>query len=214
MTALYWLVVAAGPIDRDDAREAARRELGKRIYQGRQAGWLERALEWIFDKLARAFSTVGSVSPGGVPGLLLLLLVAVALVVVLRKQLGPLRRRDLLGDDRGELTRSADYYRAEAAGFAAAGNWREALRARFRAVIRELEQRAILDSRAGRTAGEIAAEASIAMPSIAAPMRRAADVFNEIWYGDRPATKAAYDAMVTVDESVRVGNTSFALSVR
>jgi len=211
---LVRLVTAAGPIDRDDAREAARRELGKAIYQQRRVGWLEAALRWVFERLARIFATAGSVAPGGVPGLLLLLVILVALVVVLGLRLGPLRRKDLLSDTRDRLIRSADFYRAEAAGFAAAGNWREALRARFRAVIRELEQRGVLDSRAGRTAGEIAAEASIAMPSCAAAMRRAAHVFDEVWYGDRPATREAYEAMVSVDEGVRVGKTSPVLAGR
>ena len=211
---LVRLVIAAGPIDREDAREAARRELGKAIYQQRRAGWLESALNWIFERLARIFSTVSSVAPGGVPGLVLLLVILVALVVVLGLRLGPLRRKDLLSDTRDQSTRSADFYRAEAAGFAAAGKWREALRARFRAVIRELEQRGVLDSRAGRTAGEIATEASVAMPSIAAAMRRAAYVFDEVWYGDRPATREAYEAMVSVDEGVRTGKTAPVLAGR
>ena len=76
-------------------------------------------------------------------------------------------------------------YRAEAERFAAAQDWREAVRARFRAVIRELEQRGVLDPRPGRTAGEIAAEGGGAVPEIGNDLRRAARTFDEVWYGGR-----------------------------
>jgi hypothetical protein len=140
--------------------------------------------------------------------------VAVALVVFLRMRLGPLHSGDALTDDRSVRRMTAADYRAEAAAFAAAGEWREALRARFRAVIRELEQRGVLDERPGRTAGEIAAEASAAMPGIGAHLRRAADTFNEVWYGDRAATQAAYDRIVEVDDSIRSGAHVVALAAR
>lgn len=214
MTSLLAWVLAAPPLDRDGAGDAARRELSKRIYRRPQQSWLVRVLEWIFTRLGRALAKASSVTPGGLPGLLLLVAIVVALIVVLRLRLGPVRRTDLLTDDRSAPPRSADDYRGEAAAFAATGDWRQALRARFRALIRELEQRGILDQRAGRTAGEIVAEASIAVPAIAAPMRRAADVFNEVWYGNRQATPAAYERMVEVDESVRSGRHVTAMASR
>lgn len=202
MTALT-VVLAVLPIDRDAARDAARRELSKRIYQPPERSWVVRAIEWLTERLSRALDRASSIAPGGLPGLVLLVVLVIALVVLLRWRLGPLRRSGLLDDVRGMRTRTADDYRDEAAAFAAQQNWREALRARFRAVIRELEQRGVLDQRAGRTAGEIAVEAAVAMPAVGVPIRRAADVFNEVWYGDRPATEAAYQSMVDVDETIR-----------
>ena len=211
---LLGAVLAAAPPSRDGARDAARRELSKQIYRRRQAGLLPRILEWLFTRLGRLFEKATSVVPGGLPGLLLLVAIVVAIVVVLRLRLGPLRRTDLLTDERAAAAKSADDYRAEAAGFAADGNWREALRARFRAVIRELEQRGILDQRAGRTAGEIAFEAGAAVPAIAAAMQRAADVFNQTWYGDRAASPSAYDSIAQVDDSVRGGKNTTVLAAR
>lgn len=210
---LAWLLVTA-PITRDGARDDARRELRKAIYRPQQASWPVRVLQWIFTRLQKALDTASSVVPGGLPGLLLLVVVVIGLVILLRMRLGPLRRSDLLTDQRGTPPQSAADYRAEAAAFAAAGDWREALRARFRALIRELEQRGVLDQRAGRTAGEISNEASAAMPAIATSMRHAAEVFNEVWYGDRPATQAAYDSMAQVDESVRSGRNITTMAAR
>lgn len=210
---LAWILVVA-PITRDGARDDARRELGKSIYRQQQPSWPVRVVEWIFRWINKALDTAGSAVPGGLPGLLLLIVLVVGLVVFLRMRLGPVRRSDLLTDQRLAPPRSAADYRAEADAFAAAGDWREALRARFRALIRELEQRGVLDQRAGRTAGEIANEASAAMPAVAPSMQHAAAVFNEVWYGDRPATRAAYDVMAQVDDSVRSGRNITALAPR
>ncbi|MEO6714535.1 MAG: DUF4129 domain-containing protein [Mycobacteriales bacterium] len=214
MTALLTGLFGAVPTDREGAREAARRELSKRIYQPPRRGYIQRVIDWIMERVAGALERAGNIAPGGIAGLILLLVVAIGLIVFLRMRLGRLRPGDVLTDTRAARRSSADDYRAEAAAFAAAGHWREALRARFRAVIRELEQRGILDERAGRTAGEIAAEAATAVPAIGPAMRRAADTFNEVWYGDRPATAAAYDRMVEVDEAVRSGKNVMALAHR
>lgn len=214
MTPLLAGLAAVLPIDRDAAREAARRELSKRIYQPRERGFVERVIDWLVRQVGKMLDSASSVAPGGVPGLLLLLAIGVALIVFLRMRLGPMRRTDALTDERGTRRLTAEDYRSEAVAFAAAGDWREALRARFRAVIRELEQRGVLDERPGRTAGEIAAEASAAMPAVGGPMRLAADTFNEVWYGDRAATQAAYQRIVDVDESVRSGAHVVALAAR
>jgi hypothetical protein len=197
--------LTGAPIDRSGARDAARRELSKRIYRHVRPGWFERTLVWILTRVGRLLHGASSLVPGGLPGLVLLIVIVAALIVVLRMKLGPVRGGDLFTDASGAAPRSAQDYRDEASAFAAAGNWREALRARFRAVIRQLEQRGVLDPRPGRTAGEIAAEAGAAMPPVAAPMRAAADEFDEIWYGDRPATEAAYDRMAALDEIVLGG---------
>jgi hypothetical protein len=69
-----------------------------------------------------------------------------------------------------------------------AGRHAEAIRERLRAIIRDLEERAILEPRVGRTADEVAAEAGAALPDVAADLARAARIFDEVWYGRRPAT--------------------------
>jgi hypothetical protein len=197
------LLAQVAPVDRDEAREAARRELSKRIYGAHEPGWVQRALSWFFRTITEALAKASAVMPGGGLGLVLLVVALIAVIVLLRLNLGPLRRSDILGE-RGMSARAktAEDYRREAVEFAAAGDWREAVRARFRAVIRELESRGVIDQRAGRTAGEIAAEASASMPSVAADMRAAAETFNQIWYGGRAATEAAYLRVVSLDEQV------------
>jgi hypothetical protein len=191
------------PIDREQAREAAERELSKQIYASSKPGFLERVIQWAQRKLAELLDQAGSVMPGGLLGLAALVTIVVFLLVMIRLRLGPLRVKDLLSD-RGPAAAAltADDYREQAGNFAAAGDYREALRARFRAVIRQLEQRGVLENRLGRTAGEIAAEAGAALPPVAAQLRAGADLFNEVWYGGRPATEDVYRRMVMLDEAI------------
>jgi hypothetical protein len=73
---------------------------------------------------------------------------------------------------------------------AAAGRYKEAVRERLRAMIRDLIERGILPPTPGWTVTELAAAAGIARPSLSAPLQGAVGVFSEIWYGLRPAVEA------------------------
>jgi hypothetical protein len=192
------------PVTRDAAREEAERELRKAIYHVRDKSPVERFIDWLLDKLNDAFEAAVNVTPGGLPSLLVLALVIVAIVVALRLGLGPTRLRNALTDRRrGAASMTAAEYRAEAERLAAASDFKEAVRARFRAVVRELEERSVLDSRAGRTAGEIAREGSAAVPAIAADLRDAAGTFDQVWYGRRDATAADYARVRDADDRIR-----------
>ena len=77
------------------------------------------------------------------------------------------------------------------------------MRERLRAVVRSLEERAVLDERPGRTADEAAAEAGRALPGCAAGLRSAAVLFDEVWYGGRPAGPESYAALRDLDAQVQ-----------
>jgi hypothetical protein len=136
--------------------------------------------------------------------LVVVLLLVAAAVVAVRLKLGPLGRRatreEALFVGR---TRTAAQHRAAADAHAAAGAWAEAVRERLRAVVRSLEERAVLDERPGRTADEAAAEAGRALPGCAAGLRAAAVLFDEVWYGGRPAGPASYAALRDLDAQVQ-----------
>jgi hypothetical protein len=193
-----------GAITRDGAREEARRELRKAIYHTHDDSPVTKAIKWVFEHISRFFDKVVRVAPGGLPSLLVVVVLVVALVVAIRLGVGPVRLRDALTDRRrGAAARTAAQYRDEADAFAARGEFKEAVRARFRAVIRELEERGVLDPRPGRTAGEIAREGGAAVPAIAADLRAAEVTFDEAWYGTRAATAADYARLRDADERIR-----------
>ncbi len=199
------LLAAAQQITRDGAREDAAEELRNAVYRAGEPSLMHRAARRFLEWLGELIGEVLLVVPGGLTGLTVVVVVLVALIVLVRLGRSAARARDPLRDRR-ERTRAmtAADYRAEAERYAAAKDWREALRARFRAVIRELEQRGVLDPRPGRTAGEIAAEGGRAVPEIGNDLRRAAHTFDEVWYGGRAATPAHYDTLCAVDDRVRL----------
>jgi hypothetical protein len=191
-------------LDRDEAARLAREELAKQVYREAGPGLVQRFLRWALEQASHLLDRVAGASPGGYAGLLVVLLLAVVAVVAVRLKVGPLGRRAA----RAEALftgrpRSAADHRTAADGHAARGEWAEAVRERLRAVVRELEERAVLDERPGRTADEAAAEAGAALPACAADLRRAARLFDDIWYGGRPATREHDAALRALDETVR-----------
>jgi hypothetical protein len=84
------------------------------------------------------------------------------------------------------LTLSADE-------LAAQGRYREAVRERLRAIVRDLVEREVIENRPGWTVTELARMAGRARPATEAPLGWASEIFSSIWYGQRDAT-AAHDA--------------------
>ncbi|HVE62363.1 MAG TPA: DUF4129 domain-containing protein [Mycobacteriales bacterium] len=200
---LRLLAQAAEAITREGARDAARDELAKPEYQVGKPSLLDRVLNRVVEELGELLADVVRIVPGGVGGVAIAIVAVVLTVVLLRLGLGPLQLRDVLTDRRrGARSRTAEDYRREAAALAAAGAWRHAIRARFRAVARELELRGVLDPRPGRTAGEIARETSAVVPAVAVAVSDAARIFDAAWYGDRPATAEQYDLISQADASI------------
>ncbi len=191
------LLAAADPLTREAAQEAARRELGRRPYADSQPPLLLRlvgeALRRVGSVLERATAQLGD---GALARVLLVLVLAVVAGVVLAR-LGPLRRAPTAPAVLGPgPVRSAAEHRAASEALAAQGRFDEAVRERLRAVVRELETRGVLDPRAARTADEVAREAGSALPAVADGLRAAARVFDETWYGGRPAGAAQLAVLV------------------
>ena len=72
----------------------------------------------------------------------------------------------------------------------------------FRALVRGLEERALLDPRPGRTADEAATEAGRLLPGHASELRAAAQVFDGVRYGGQAATGAGYARITRLDTDV------------
>ncbi|MFI6094016.1 DUF4129 domain-containing protein [Lentzea sp. NPDC051213] len=189
-------------LDRDEAREAAVRELSDPAYVSDDPNPLERALEWVLNRLGELFAGAGGVS--GITAITIIVAVVVLGVIIFRLRTGRTGRALRSGATVfGDSIMTADEHRAAADRAAAAGDLAEAVRERFRALVRELEQRGVLDARAGRTVDEVAFEAGKALPALAGDLRGAAVQFDDVWYGGRPATPQGYQELVSVDDRVR-----------
>ncbi|MCL6738689.1 DUF4129 domain-containing protein [Streptomyces neyagawaensis] len=190
-------------LPRDPAREAARRELSKGMYHENDRSWYERAMDAFWDWIGKLFDTASAATPGGAIGLTVIVLAVLALVGALWWRLGTPHRTPVssgrLFDDR---PRSAAEHRAAAEAQAAQGHWDRALQERMRAVVRSLEERALLDVRPGRTADEAASEAGRALPAHADRLRTAAQDFDDVTYGGRAAAEGTYRHLAALDDDL------------
>ena len=191
-------------LGREEAQDLAREELARQVYRDAGPGLVERLLRWLYDRVSDALDGVAAVSPGGYAGVVIVVVLLVVAAIAVRLRVGPLGRRDAL--DQALFVgreRSADEHRSAADAHAAAGEWADALRERLRAVVRSLEERSVLEPRPGRTADEAAAQAGAALPGCAADLAAAARLFDDVWYGGRPAGPEADAAVRALDTAVR-----------
>jgi hypothetical protein len=190
-------------ISRDPAREAAKRELSKRMYHDGEPGLLLRAVNHVWDWVGHLLNSASGVTPGGGLGLFVVVLAVLALSALLWWRLGTPRRAPALPaplfDDH---PRSAAEHRATAEAHAAQGQWTQAVQERMRAVVRALEERALLDPRPGRTADEAAAEAAASLPSHNDRLRAAARDFDDVTYGGRSGDELAYQRLSSLDHDL------------
>ncbi|MGW2466344.1 DUF4129 domain-containing protein [Streptomyces bauhiniae] len=190
-------------VPRDPAREAARRELAKRMYHENDPSLFQRALNAFWEWLGRLLAKAASATPGGSLGLLVAVLCVIAVLAALWWRLGTPRRSPVaaapLFDER---PRTAAEHRAAAEAHAAQGHWNQAVQERMRAIVRALEERALLDVRPGRTADEAAAEAGHVLPAHADGLHAAARHFDDVTYGGRTADQQSYQRVAQLDSDL------------
>ncbi len=189
-------------IDRDAAHEAAQQELSKPIYP--KEGFMQRLSGWLDELLYRILLKGASVPGGWLTIVLLLILVAVAVFVAIRVARRTMRTNR--GTDYqlfGTTDLSAAEHRATAEQYAARGDWAAAIRHRLRAIARQLEETGVLDPVPGRTANELARDAGLSIPRLAAELSTAATTFNDVTYGEVPGTQVAYRTVAELDEHLR-----------
>ncbi|KZB82428.1 DUF4129 domain-containing protein [Amycolatopsis regifaucium] len=191
-------------IDRDTARLRAAEELSGPAYQAAKPSWLSEAFSWVVEKLLTFLTTVDSAVPGGIFAVVVLIVVVIALFVVVRLRSGPLAT-----SAKGERAvfagrrKPSGEHRKAAAEAAARGDFDDAVRELFRALVRSLEERALLDEKSGRTADEAAIEAGRLLPDVADSLRAGARLFDDVHYGGIPATEAGYRSLSELDDRCR-----------
>ncbi|GAB3486454.1 DUF4129 domain-containing protein [Nocardiopsis coralliicola] len=180
---------AAAEVSRGEGARLAREELADSAYAESEPGLLQRIWDAVQEYLAELLGRAAGGMPGGwwtlAPLLVLLVLAAVLLAVRARPGRAHRRSGDLFA---GSAAMTADDHRTAAEQAAADGDHTAAVRERLRAIALDLERRAVIRPRAGRTASELAADAAAALPEHGAALGRAADVFNGAVYGGRAAT--------------------------
>lgn len=183
--------------DADTARRWLQEELLDPVYQD-QPSLLMRFIDW----LVGLFDGVEVLDVNPVVASLVVAGVVLVVAVIAYLVAGPVRlsRRArtsaaVFEDD----TRSATDLRAAADAAAAAGDWATAVVERYRAVVRSLEERVVLDPRPGRTAHEAADAAALRLPDLADRLAGGARLFDDVRYGKVSVGPAADQSLRDLD---------------
>jgi hypothetical protein len=194
------------PVDltREQAQRLAELELADPAYRAAQPGLVERAIGWLVEWVQRVADRAAEAAPGGWLGILGLVLLIVVAVLFIRWRIGPVSRAAGLTFSVDPGT-SAAQYRAHADELAAAGQWEEAISQRMRALVRSSQERGLIDAHPGWTADEVASEVGRRVPDALAPLDVAARTFDEVRYGGRAGSPAAYRAVADADDRVAAG---------
>jgi Domain of unknown function (DUF4129) len=187
-------------VSRRAGQQLARAELSKGIYH-HSVAWTVRLERW----LVRTLNTAGQAVPGGWWALIALAALLVITVAAALAWIGPVARsrpRAQVPILSGAQLSARDH-RQNAERLAAAGDFTAAIIESVRAIAAELEERSILPPRPGRTADELATEASGPLPAQAEQLRDAARLFDDVRYGDRPGTARGYQRLRDIDAGIR-----------
>ena len=188
-----------GPAQADQVRDDVRQVMSRPEFDYTPS-WLERALEWIAEQLSKLFepgdpTTGGSTFGGGIGALLGWLLILAAVVALLaivvwvvlnRPRRARRPEEEPLPPAQLEHRRRAEEWMADAERLEAAGEWKEAIRARYRNLVRVLVDRRQLPDVPGRTTGELRGDLDRTTPAAHDSFDTACLLFELPWYADVP----------------------------
>jgi hypothetical protein len=186
-----------------EARAKLRRELLRPEYHDQNL--LQRFLEWVTRKVSSGIDQASQAPPLST---LMAMIVFVALALALAWLASQARRT---ARDRGQKAAvltdevvSADELRARAEAALEAGRFEEAVVEGFRAVAARQVERGRLTDTPGATAHEVAETLAQEYPAMAARVRSGARLFDEVLYGDRPATRDQAMSVLALDDDLVV----------
>jgi uncharacterized protein DUF4129 len=178
----------AGPgRDPTTIRGAAKRILSEPQFRQPPESIVDRVRHWIGSQLARLLNDALSGHLGLIGAAALVVIVGLIVWAVVRASRRIARDPSIRGIVLGGPARPPADWLREAAAYEALGDWRNALIARYRALVAELGRRGVVDEVPGRTSGEYRRDVEQALPAAAGDFGRATDLFEQSRYGDLPS---------------------------
>lgn len=185
----------------DQARSELRRELLKPEYHDRNV--LQQVVDWVERTVNGGLDAASGAPPlSTLAAMVLFVALALALAWLASRVRRTARSRE---QDRAVLSEevvTAAELRARAEAALAAGHHEEAVVEGFRAVTVRQVERGRLDNAPGATAHEVATRLAAEHPPYADRVGGAALLFDQVRYGDRPATREQATGVLALDDDL------------
>ena len=186
-----------------EARSKLRNELLHPEYH--QQNVLREVLTWVEREVNKGLERASQASPLSTLATMVIFVALVALLAWLASQARrTARTRD---QERAVLTEevvTAAELRARAEAALEAGRFEEAVVEGFRALaVRQVERGRLTDT-PGATAHEVSSILAAEYPALGDRVQASALVFDEVLYGDRPATRAQAESLLALDDDLMV----------
>jgi hypothetical protein len=201
-------VILAAPPDSTAIDRAIERVLSGPQYAGARKSWLTRLRDevrtWVLERLAGLFEG----GAGSIIAWTLVAIVAVVAVLLLTRLLRTISRgrsQDTGSNVAIQIERTPAAWLREADAALRSGRFAEAVRCGYRAVVARLALTGAVDEVPGRTVGEYRAQVGQRRPDLVAPFAEASDVFERVWYAQRPATEGDVREVVGVAQTLDGG---------
>lgn len=179
----------------EEARRIADDVLARREFAEAEPSLWDRFMQWLGDQIGLMFEAIGSGGRGTVVGLITLLVVGGVAVFFVVRYTRTVRRdpgMDLAMDE--WIGRSSREWMAEAAEHEAAGQWRDAVRCRYRGLLADFAAAGLVDEVAGRTSGEYLTAIREDVPAAAEDFADVTRRFEAAWYGHQATAAADVEA--------------------
>ena len=182
-------------VDPEAAREAARDILSRAEYAEPDPSVVERAAEWVLDRVGSFIGTLTGGGPGSFIGWsIVAVFVAAATWLIVRSLRVPTTKLAPVADgvrlDTAER-RDAAAWLEEAERAEGRGDLRGALRCRHQALIAAMVSRRLTDDVPGLTAREHQQQLAGRFPDLGPEIAELTERFERTWYGGEPVSAAA-----------------------
>lgn len=170
----------------EEVRQQADDVLARPEFQRPEPNVVDKVQSWIQEQIGRVLEGLVSGNGASLLGWLILLgaIAAIAFFLARLSRTVQVNPRQVTGIT-VERSRSAQEWDTEAARLEGDGEWKAALRCRFRALTTTLVAQGMVDDVPGRTAGEYRAEVAAALPDVSHGFAEATLLFEAAWYGNQ-----------------------------
>jgi len=187
----------------DEARSELRRELLHPEYH--RQNLLQEIMDWLERKVGGGLERASHTPPlSTFMAMVVLVLVVAALAWLVSRARRTAHEKDEKQAVLTEERVTADELRARAEAALAAGRFEETVVEGFRAVATRQVERGRLANAPGATAHEVADALAREYGAMADDVHHSARLFDEVLYGDRPATREQAESVLALDDGLVV----------